>query len=79
MARRDGQTGITRDGYALILLLNNLHLRQLFAPVFDDLHRTVRGAVIDDDDFHAVDALIHKAGKELIQERFTVINGYHHA
>ena len=79
MTRRNGQTGITRDGDALILLFDYLHLREFFAPVFNDLHRTVGRAVIDNDDFHAVDALIYKTGKKLIQESFTVINGNHHA
>ena len=27
LTRRDSQTGVTRDGYALILLFYNLHLR----------------------------------------------------
>ena len=79
LTRCYGQAGITRDGYALILLFNHLQLRQFFTPAFDDLHRTVSRAVIDNNDFHAVDALIDKAGKELIQESFTVINGNHHA
>ena len=79
MAGSDGQTGIARNGYTLIFLFDNLHLRQFFTPGFDYLHRTVRGAIIDDDDFHTVDLLIRKAGKELIQESFAVINGNHYA
>ncbi|SAF01171.1 Uncharacterised protein [Enterobacter cloacae] len=79
MAGRNGQAGITRDGHALIRLFNNLHLWQLFAPFFDNLHRAVSRAVIHDDDFHTVDMLIYKAGKELIEKSFTVINGNHHA